>query len=298
MVSTNCGWLHLFDRDERHFYRIEVQTGYLEDLGAVPGPWNHDLDFAAIHYERELEAWIQAISTSSSRVALKPKGMLPFATTLEILMRNRVVSLAGISAVTSSSMIHELGGIRVGAFTTYDPGSGPVDDRFLEDFTDNDFESTSLEFGKGTASWNYNDLDGKPPAFEHLVATYGLGGSGELGDFLPTANFPVINFDTDYQTLPLLDGSTPQITDPVAIQDGQFNFRNIDIPDGVEIYARGSNPLTFTATGDVTIAGVIDVSGLEGMSDDAFDSGYIPVPGGLGGPGAGRGWYGPASHAE
>jgi hypothetical protein len=77
-----------------------------------------------------------------------------------------------------------------------------------------------------------------------------------------------------------------------VIKGGVYNFQKIIIPGDVSIYARGSNPLTFTATEDVLIAGIIDISGHDGVSEIAFDSGIIPLPGGLGGPAAGRGGMG------
>jgi hypothetical protein len=143
-----------------------------------------------------------------------------------------------------------------------------------------------------SAIWNVQDTDGKSPDYSGLLAAIGLGGAGELGDFVPIGITSTVFLDTNYQPLPLYDGSTPDITTPTVVTDGEFHFNNIVIPFNVTVSAQGSNPLVFTATGDVDIAGSIDVSGQDGTVDTTFNSAYVPTPGGKGGPGAGRGGMG------
>jgi len=216
---------------------------------------------------------------------------MPFGTRIEVVVRNRLENIMFGSLASEEGAKPE--GFRCAArFLTLDPGPAVIEDRFLELFDDSEYESSAMELGHSPANWNYQDIDPDPPALENLLASYGLGGSGELGDFKPLGVFPVVLFDTNSQKLPFFDGSTPDIKVPVTVTGGRFNFRDIIIPAGVTVVARGSNPLVLTATGDVLISGTIDVSGNPGQHDVTYDSGFTPVPGGLGGPGGGRGGMG------
>jgi hypothetical protein len=87
------------------------------------------------------------------------------------------------------------------------------------------------------------------------------------------------------------DGAfAPTTTQSIVVPDsGVFNFTTVNIPTGVTItFTRNSTnkPLTILASGDVVIAGVINIDGKVGNSNGT---------GGLGGPGAfngGAGGYG------
>jgi hypothetical protein len=101
-----------------------------------------------------------------------------------------------------------------------------------------------------------------------IVATYGLvfgftsGSTGSDGAFAPTANTEVL--------LPA---------------DGTLNYTTVNIPAGVVVtFTRNvlNSPVYLLTTGDVTIAGTINVSALDG-------NGVVP---GKGGPGGGDGGLG------
>jgi hypothetical protein len=84
------------------------------------------------------------------------------------------------------------------------------------------------------------------------------------------------------------DGAfAPAATQTIVVPDsGVFNFTTVNIPAGVTItFNRGTNnkPLTILASGDVVIAGTINVEGKPGNSN---------FTGGLGGPGGGTGGNG------
>ncbi len=59
----------------------------------------------------------------------------------------------------------------------------------------------------------------------------------------------------------------------VTLSPGVHEFTTIDIPADITVVTSGSGILDLRATGDVTIAGVIDVSGSRGGNDDGADSG-------------------------
>ncbi|MFT7465159.1 MAG: hypothetical protein ACI9EF_003523, partial [Pseudohongiellaceae bacterium] len=121
------------------------------------------------------------------------------------------------------------------------------------------------------------------------VGNHNLEDDPELSLDLTKANYNLVLLNTDIQRFPLADGSTPGVVEPTDVFNGNFVFRDFIIPEGVHVVVRGSNPLRITATGRVEIHGMLDVRGTDGLSDDTFDSGFLPVPGGPGGPGAGRG---------
>src|SRR5919206_1503556 len=85
------------------------------------------------------------------------------------------------------------------------------------------------------------------------------------------------------------DGAfAPATTQTITVPDsGVFNFTTVNIPAGVTItFNRGTNnkPLTILASGDVVIAGTINVDGKPGN--------ISTFVGGLGGPGGGTGGTG------
>jgi hypothetical protein len=102
-------------------------------------------------------------------------------------------------------------------------------------------------------------------AFSAQAAGFNSGSTGVDGAFNPTANIIV--------TLPA---------------NGRFNYTTVNIPAGVTVkYVRSSAnpsvPAILLATGDVTIAGTIDVSGGNGRAESLFGAG------GSGGYDGGRG---------
>ncbi|MFN0060191.1 MAG: hypothetical protein ACKVX7_17170, partial [Planctomycetota bacterium] len=126
------------------------------------------------------------------------------------------------------------------------------------------------------------DAGGFTPGVGQLGYTSGpyvpasfTGGSGVLGAFAPSAN---VNLTTNG-------------VDPFGGLNGVFEFSSISIPAAVTVTVTGDNPLVLRSTGDVTIAGTIDISGA-----NAPPVPFIPLGGpgqrGLGGPGGGAGGTG------
>lgn len=241
--------------------------------------------------ELGMDASLADNSYLGATVVLVPSGILPFGERMEILVRR---GLAGISlgSLAWNGDAHPMEADCVAAFTTYDPGAAVVDDVFVEEFVGNDWEASSAEYGGESlprANWNVQDVDGELPHYEHLLATYGLTGDGGLGDFKPLGIYPTVILDTNYQPLPLFDGSTPDVIEQTVVEGGVFHFRSIVIPESVTVVGIGSNPLVLTATETIEIAGKIDLSGMPGIDDVTFDSAFTPTPGGKGGAGGGRG---------
>lgn len=98
---------------------------------------------------------------------------------------------------------------------------------------------------------------------ETHAQTFSSGSTGALGAFSPTGNTTV--------TLP---------------PDGVLNYTTVTIPAGVTVnFAKNAanTSVTLLATGDVTLAGTINVNGVNGTGGTG--SGPLISPGGVGGPG-------------
>ncbi|MEW6741162.1 MAG: hypothetical protein AB1486_00235 [Planctomycetota bacterium] len=227
----------------------------------------------------DVEFWSNRHNEAIVRV--RPNGILPFGNLLGLTYP---LSLKGISGGQQDLPGEEFA-------TVFRVASAPASggrDIFREDFHTTEWEETSIEeLGTGVipARWDYKDSN-------FLQAAFAFPGGGELGRFMPVApdgSTKRIILDTNRQSFPLFDGSTPDALPGTVVLGGVFNFTDIVIPKGVTIQAVGQNPVVFTATGSVSIAGTIDVSGTRGVDDQSYDSAINPTPGGPGGPGGGRG---------
>jgi len=126
----------------------------------------------------------------------------------------------------------DLGG-QVTAFDTR-PGPGHFDDAFVERFEDRENRDPN-----STAEWNVNSS-------RALVAGSGIGGTGEDGELF-VARDGFVTLDTDEHP-------------------GGFNFTTFFVDVGATLEVVGSNGLIIFTTSDATLAGTIDVSGLDGQS--------------------------------
>jgi hypothetical protein len=302
---------------------VSAAAAYGVPLAGLPGGLSPALDLEVGYMESDVNVALLANDTSHAVVRLSPRGVLPIGSRLDVMQRHVLATVQGISEANADpdNPLSVLGASRVLSVTTSSPIStlGPCapdpDDR-VNDVVNETFDDTSLE--------DPQPADVSPPAewaelvsgggtTGHLRASVGVGSADFLGDFLPKANadfdpamaykhptvqkphpeleanFKMVFLDTDAQNFPLPNGETPGVTANITVFGGHFTFRDFIIPEGVWVIAKGTHPLQITATGKVEIRGVLDVSGSPGVSDTTFDTGFLPTPGGSGGPGAGRG---------
>jgi len=269
----------------------------------------------------DLNVELTANGTAGAVVRLSPKGVLPINAEFSVMQRNLFTSLVGVNVfndIAQAVPTTAIGSSELLRLTTSAPLDDPgpfIDDVFLESFDDNAFEALTPLSLSQPAVWAGATVAGGLSS--GLRATVGVDQTVQLGDFLPLpmssfsptvaykriqnkafpesdynlagSNYALVLLDTDLQTFPLANGSTPNVTQSTSVSGGHFTFRDFIIPEGVHVVVRGSRPLQITATGRVEIHGLLDVSGINGLGDDTFDSGFLPVPGGPGGPGGGRG---------
>lgn len=293
-------------------------------LGSLPGGLSPALDLEVGTLDLDVAVEVLSNGDEGAVVQLDPVGILPIDARIDVMARNTLAATDGTSASNQDpeAPLSAMGAQRLlSVFTsaplnTVGPCSVPDPEQRVNDALDETFDDASLEDTSPTglsplADWAGSISTGGTPG--KLRASVGVDEETFLGDFLPQAlanfdptqafrhptsnnpnpsagaNFNYVFLNTDAQAFPLPNGETPGVTQALTIFGGHFTFRDFIIPEGVWVIVKGSNPLRITATGRVEIAGMLDLSGADGFDDDTFDSGVIPVPGGSGGPGAGRG---------
>jgi len=295
-------------------------AAYGVPLGSLPDGLSPALDLAVGFMELDVTVAMLSNDAAGAVVQLEPAGVLPIGSQVDVMLRNTLASASGVSAANQdpAASMSVLGAARALSvatslpLNTVGPCSVPDPDDRVNDVVDELFQDGSLEDTQPTglsplAEWATPTPGGGSTG--HLRASVGVDEAVFLGDFLPQAkagfdpgkaysrsisqvalaNFNFLFLDTDAQNFPLPNGETPNVTQSVTIFGGQFTFHDFIIPEGVWVTIKGSQPLTITATGRVEIAGVLDIAGTNGQDDITFDSAIFPVPGGAGGPGAGRG---------
>ncbi|MFO0981460.1 MAG: Ig-like domain-containing protein [Planctomycetota bacterium] len=247
---------------------------------------DHSIELFDVTSQMRLGVLVAITANLSDRcdVQVAPSGILPFGHQLELRVPRGIRQISGASS-------GDTGLDTASRFSIAQAPGGRVRDALDETFADNVWQETSREVlgvDHVLADWNRNDSG-------FLQSAFAFEGGGELGPFVPLApgnKSHTIILDTNQQSLPLFDGSTPGAKPGTIVKGGVFNFTDIIVPERVLVKGSGRNPLVLTATGSVMIAGVIDVSGKNGTSDQSYDSGITPTPGGIGGAGAGRGGVG------
>ncbi len=223
-------------------------------------------------------------SAAGAVVSFSPSGILPFGHLISLEYPTHLQGLGEEGTPRPGTSI-------AATFTVAEAPSGTIVDLLQEDFDSSERESRNLEelgSDRVPAEWDTRDSD-------VLTANFAFQGRGELGRLQPfpgTAQSPnVLILDTSSQSLPLLEGSTPDAR-PGVVLGGVFSFTDIDIPEHVILRPRGPNPLVLTATGSVRIAGTILMEGGDAPHTRTIDSSTTPMPGGATAPGGGRGGEG------
>ena len=108
--------------------------------------------------------------------------------------------------------------------------------------------------------------------------------TAQVYDFMP--NMPEVVLNTSVCTVQTANGPLQ------TFYGGVFVFRDIVIPAGVTVNARGPNPLVLVATRNVIIGGLLAAQGRNGQRVNTLNSANFPALGGSGGPGGGDGGNG------
>lgn len=319
-VFTAPRQLLALDRSTGRIDLIDLDLGLLGSEGLISSGLPRAI--AVGNMNLGLDVQLAANDSAGAVVHLEPRGVLPIGAELLVMQRNIFTSLVGVNAFNdgmASVPAPPMGASELLRISTAEPTDDPgpfIDDVFLETFVNKAFESATPLSLSQSAVWAGTGVGGTPTG--GLRASVGVDESIQLGDFMPVplsafnatvaharhqstkgspetsynlkgAFYDYVFLDTDQQVFPLPGGETPGVTQQVVVNGGHFTFRDFIIPEGVRVVAKGTRPLQITATGRVEIHGLLDVAGTNGLGDDTFNSGFLAVPGGPGGPGAGRG---------
>ncbi len=298
---------HLYEDPEglfpaSHAFVLHFDAPMNPDASNLAGFQLVDLDAKSAEFPLGLPLGVSAVLRSNEldgcTVEVRPSGILPFGHWLALEYPEQLLALATPVSRNDDRLEDPEDRVDSQAVTTrvastFTVASAPSDtirDVLREDFQSRDRDDT-VDAAPGflPADWNRRGSGRLEPGFA-------FQGNGELGAFRPLApadgSVRTITLDTSRQSFPLLDGSTPEAAPGTEVLGGVFAFTCIEIPKGVTLRVRGSNPLILSATESVIIAGDVDLSGQAGTDEDAFDSAVTILPGGAGVAGGGRGGEG------
>jgi hypothetical protein len=229
------------------------------------------------------EVVLTSNTQSGATISVYPLTILPLGGTIVLEISDLFRALSGTTK-NDGSTAEKFQTIAKYRVAVGPGGSAPIDDELIEKFDDVTKQDATIAFTEAlqVAGWDSNNSD-------ILRASFGFGGDGGLGRFLPPDDQITIHLDTDFQTFPLFSGATPDAAPGTVVQGGVFNFTDFWLPPNVTLRPRGTNPLVITCTGECLIEGTIDANGDIGTTDVTFDSALASAPGGQGGPGGGKG---------
>lgn len=195
---------------------------------------------------------IENCGEPGARVLVTPEGILPPATTLELVVRRELEDLGGERASQDARPLRLI----TEAATSHDL------DVVFEDFTDTGLEDENAPFAEPRATWGPN------------------------GELLPATAFDGTNTDFDWEVNrnTTIDTNLDFITDitrsrTIVVQNGIVDVRSIRIRPGVTLSVVGPHPLILLATGSITVEGTIVVTGPPADGVRTLCSAYIPESG-------------------
>ncbi len=190
-------------------------------------------------------------------VTLTPIGVLPSNAEIQAVVEPELEDIAGENNLGDPAF-HRI----FGSFKT-EPATSFQYDAIVEDFRSTELFDMDAPHMEPLAEWGKG----------RLRASFNFGGSITLFDFEPHDKELILN--TDFTQV------VPKQGIPYTVSGGVFEFRNILIPEGVQVRGQGTNPLVFLATGSVEVRGAISVDGGNGDRVDTLSSANFSTPGGI-----------------
>jgi hypothetical protein len=214
---------------------------------------------------------LEANDLNGAVLVLRPVGVLPNNATIRVIVENSVEDIAGESNVANLSYNRVFG-----TFTTqrlYNQQFNAI----VEDFTDDD----SIDFG---APFPEPIADVGPG---YIKAGFSFEGRSTTLEYEPTV--PEVVLNTAFTQI------VPKVGLPFNVSGGVFNFKNVTIPQGVNVKGQGPNPMIWLCSGDFRVAGTLTVRGGNGARVDTLNSANFAKAGGIGICGGGNGGNGTPS---
>jgi hypothetical protein len=263
------------DPSEDNISPTRVPLEYLESGTAVSGTW------LPVDSQVRLES---NCAGTGALLVVSPRGVLPQGRTVRLRFTEEFRDLSGERYLLPQTLLSFI------VDTATNPGTtdaGDTADEYREEFlvggtTVGSNQDVTTASDAAPAAWGQGELS----------AGFAFGGSGGPGGaFDWTVEAPtgstIVNFDTSFQQITNTDQSITQ-----TILGGVVDVRNLTVPANVTLRVLGPNPLIIRATGDVVVAGKIDISGSSNRGVVTFSSTNIPEQGASGNGGGGRGGIG------
>jgi len=247
--------------DTNPLTRLESQRGriFLEyrDPELDPGA----LEYTWIPADVELEV----NDFTGAVVVLRPVGVLPNNAEIRIIVEATVEDIAGESNLANPIYDRVFGVLHTQS--AYDQQW----DGIAEDFLDNKNIDPAAVFAEAQAEIG--------PGY--IKAGFAFEGNSTTLEYEPTTQEIVLN--TAFTQI------VPKTGLPFTVSGGVFQFRNVNIPQGVTVMGQGPNPMVWLCSGDFTVAGTLSVRGGNGARVDTLVTGNYAKAGGIGQCGGGNG---------
>jgi len=250
-------------RDENDKGRI-----YLEYKDPIYDPNIDDYTWIPADVELELNDLTGAV------VVLRPVGVLPNNAVVRVIVEPDVEDISGESNAAEPSYNRIFGSFRT--TPSYEQQWNAIVDSF------DAIDSIDL-----TAAFPESQAD---VGAGFIKAGFAFEGKSTSLEYQPTALEVVLN--TAFTQIVPSNGL------PFTVAGGEFNFRNVTIPQGVTVVGQGPNPMVWLCSGRFTVAGTLTVRGGNGARVDTLNSANYAKAGGVGGPAGGNGGDGTPSATQ
>ncbi|MBL9076678.1 MAG: hypothetical protein JNL08_04190 [Planctomycetes bacterium] len=198
-------------------------------------------------------------------VALRPVGVLPNNATVRAVVANTLEDISGESNVAIPGYDEVFG-----TFKT-DSSYAPQWNGIVEDFANTDLIDFTAAFAESQSDVGAG----------FVRAGFAFEGNPTSLEYEPTATEVVLN--TAFTQIQPKNGL------PFTVSGGVFNFKNVRIPNGVNVIGTGPNPMVWLCSGSFTVEGNLSVRGGNGARVDTLNSANFAKAGGIGVCGGGNG---------
>ena len=217
------------------------------------------------------ECELERNDLSGATLVMRPLGVLPNNATIRIIVEQTVEDIAGENNLANPGYDRVFGEFTTGA--SYDQQWNGI----AEDFG----AASSID---PLASFPESQAEVGPG---YVRAGFAFEGISSNLEYEPTAQEVVLN--TSFTQI------VPKIGLPFTVAGGVFNFKNVNIPQGVTVRGSGPNPMVWLCSGTFTVSGTLSVSGGAGARVDTLNSANFAKAGGVGVCGGGNGGDGTPS---
>ncbi len=211
---------------------------------------------------------LEANNVTSSVVLLRPVGVLPNNTEIRVIVENTFEDISGESNVSNAAYNR--------VFDSFITKSAyePQFDALVENFRALDAVDAEAPFLEPQAEV----VNGT------LRASFQFEGTPTTLDYQPQA--AEVRLNTDFTQIVPRDGPA------FNVSGGVFNFRDVFIPNGVNVIGEGTKPMVWLVNRNFRVAGTLTVRGGDGDRVNVLNSANFPTAGGPGTCGGGTGGRG------